>query len=78
MTTTLASDAQVLSEIERFCKAHNMGITTFGRAAIGDPNLVANMRKGRSLTLKTANAVAAYMARAKNEAAVESSQAAAA
>jgi hypothetical protein len=61
MEPTLASDADILNKIEAFCETHNMGITTFGRSAIGDPNLVANLRSGRSLTLKTANAVLAFM-----------------
>lgn len=39
-----------------------MGVTTFGRSAIGDPNLVTNLRSGRSLTLKTANAIVSFMA----------------
>lgn len=61
MEPTLASDADILSKIEAFCETHSMGVTKFGRSAIGDPNLVSNLRSGRSLTLKTANAVLAFM-----------------
>lgn len=61
MLTKLASDAELLEQVERFCTEHGIGVTTFGRAAIGDPNLVSNMRSGRSLTLKTANAVVEFM-----------------
>lgn len=57
----LASDADLLSRIEAFCSEHKIGVTTFGRSAIGDPNLVAGMRSGRSLTLKTANTVVEFM-----------------
>ena len=63
MTTTLASDADVLKRIEQFCRDQNIPITTFGRKAIGDGNLIPNLRAGkRSLTLKTANRVLAFMA----------------
>jgi hypothetical protein len=62
MDIGLASDADGLKRIEAFCEQHSMGVTTFGRSAIGDANLVANLRAGRSLTLKTANAVVTFMA----------------
>lgn len=62
MALKLASDADILHQIELFCKERGIGLSTFGRSAIGDANLVANLRAGRSLTLKTANAVADFMA----------------
>lgn len=61
MEPTLASDADILKHIESFCAAQNMGVTAFGRRVIGDPNLVANLRAGRSLTLKTANSIVDFM-----------------
>ncbi|MBB3956863.1 hypothetical protein [Novosphingobium sediminicola] len=64
MTTKLASDADILRKVEDFCCLMGMGVTTFGRKAIGDPNLIPNMRNGRSLTLRNAarvlNFIAAY------------------
>jgi len=66
MVTKLASDADILQQIEAFCEAHDMGVTTFGRAAIGDPNLVSGLRAGRSLTLKTAHAVLDFISAAPN------------
>jgi hypothetical protein len=62
MKTALTSDADVLKQIEEFCDESGMGVTTFGRKAIGDANLVSNLRAGRSLTLKTANAVLRFIA----------------
>lgn len=62
MDIGLASDADILKQIEAFCTRNHMGVTTFGRNVIGDPNLVGNLRNGRSLTLKTANAIVAFMA----------------
>lgn len=63
MQTTLASDADILKQIEAFCKEREMAITTFGRSAIGDANLVGDLRAGRSMTLKTLRAVLDFMAR---------------
>lgn len=61
MLTTLASDADVLTRIKSFCKQHDMAETTFGRRAIGDASLVANLEAGRSLTLKTAGRIVSFM-----------------
>lgn len=62
MDTTLASDADILARIEKFCGEHEIPTTTFGRMAIGDGNLVPNLRANRSLTLKTARRVMDFMA----------------
>lgn len=62
MNHSLISDAEMLERIEAFCQHHNLGIAAFGRSSIGDPSLVANLRGNRSLTLKTANKIAAFMA----------------
>lgn len=62
MLIPLASDADILHQIEAFCEKHSMGVSTFGRSALGDPNLVANLRAGRSLTLKTARSVLEFIA----------------
>jgi len=62
MQTTLASDADVLKQIEAFCAQHEIKPTTFGRMALGDGNLVTNLRADRSLTLKTAARVVEFMA----------------
>lgn len=62
MDTTLASDADILTRIETFCRENDVPATTFGRKAIGDGNLVADLRAGkRSLTLKTANRIVCFM-----------------
>ena len=62
MKHALISDAEMLDRIEAFCERHNLGTAAFGRAAIGDPSLVGNLRKDRSLTLRTANKIEAFMA----------------
>lgn len=62
MNHALISDAEMLARIERFCAEHQMGTAAFGRSSIGDPSLVANLRANRSLTLRTANRIAEFMA----------------
>jgi hypothetical protein len=61
MQMTLATDAEMLDKIEAFCAAQSIRPTAFGRMAIRDGNLVANLKAGRSLTLKTARAVIDFM-----------------
>lgn len=61
MQAKLASDADVLDAIERFCAVHKMAITAFGREAFGDSNLVPQLRDGRSLTLKSAERLVRFM-----------------
>ena len=51
----------LLSEIEAFLAATGVTPTKFGIAAVNDGHLVGNLRKGSSVTLKTADRVRAYM-----------------
>lgn len=37
----------ILRQVERFLRATNMPRTRFGRLAVGDPRLVADLRNGR-------------------------------
>ena len=55
--------SELLSEIEAFLAATGMAATALGREAINDSHLVARLRKGNSVTLKTADKVRAYLAR---------------
>ena len=65
MIQAVTSDAELLERIDRFCSQHNIAPTAFGRAAIGDGNLIANLRNGRSVTLKTAQRALSFMAEYK-------------
>ena len=53
----------LLAEIESFLARTGATPTKFGLAAVNDGHLVANLRKGHSVTLKTADKVRAYMGR---------------
>ena len=55
--------SELLSEIEAFLAATGMAATALGREAVNDSHLVARLRKGTSVTLKTADKVRAYLAR---------------
>jgi phosphopantothenoylcysteine decarboxylase/phosphopantothenate--cysteine ligase len=52
----------LLAGIERFLAASGMAPTKFGVAAVNDGHLVANLRKGHGVTLKTADKIRAYLA----------------
>jgi phosphopantothenoylcysteine decarboxylase/phosphopantothenate--cysteine ligase len=58
MTATAKS---LLAEIEAFLARTGASPTKFGLAAVNDGHLVTNLRKGHSITLKTADKVRAYM-----------------
>jgi phosphopantothenoylcysteine decarboxylase/phosphopantothenate--cysteine ligase len=52
----------LLAEIEAFLAAGGLTATKFGLAAVNDGHLVAKLRKGSGVTLKTADRVRAFMA----------------
>lgn len=64
----MMSDDQFKAEVERFIQAAGISATKFGREAIGDPNLVRDLRAGRSPSLKTVQRVLDCIRR--NEAAI--------
>ena len=47
--------------IERHLRRTGVAPTRFGRAALGDPNLVPQLRNGRELRPKTARRIVAYL-----------------
>jgi phosphopantothenoylcysteine decarboxylase/phosphopantothenate--cysteine ligase len=51
----------LLTEIEAFLAETGLTATKFGLAAVNDGHLVANLRRGNSVTLKTADRVRAFM-----------------
>jgi phosphopantothenoylcysteine decarboxylase / phosphopantothenate---cysteine ligase len=56
----------LLAEIEGFLARTGGTATKFGLAAVNDGHLVANLRKGHSITLRTADKVRSYIARHEN------------
>src|SRR5262249_32712698 len=58
-----SSAAAFLSEIEAFLAREGVSSSTFGRAAIGDPNFVRELREGRAPGLRLVDRARAYMAR---------------
>ncbi len=57
----MASEQTLLEEIEAFLARSKLTATKFGLAAVNDGHLVANLRRGHSITLRTADRVRAYI-----------------
>ncbi|QHD70166.1 hypothetical protein GS397_00845 [Sphingobium yanoikuyae] len=55
--------APVLLEVERWLKQHNLSAAKFGRQAVGDPNLVSDLRGGRDPSSKVVARIRAFMAK---------------
>lgn len=53
----------LLHRIERHLKQRRMPQTRFGREAVGDPNLISQLREGRELRQRTAQRVMDYLDR---------------
>jgi 2,4-dienoyl-CoA reductase-like NADH-dependent reductase (Old Yellow Enzyme family) len=51
----------LLQRIERHLRTRRMPPTRFGREAVGDPNLVDQLRSGRELRAATAQRIIDYL-----------------
>ena len=51
----------ILTRIERHLHRTRMSPSSFGRAAIGDPRLVADLRRGRRIGPAIAGKIEAYL-----------------
>jgi hypothetical protein len=54
-----------LAEIEAFLRESSMNASFFGKAAVNDPNLVGDLRRGRKPTLDLIDRVDAYIKSAR-------------
>jgi hypothetical protein len=59
----------LLAEVEKFLRKTGMAQTAFGDQALGDPNLVSNLRCGRELRYCTLLKVRAFMTTRERESA---------
>jgi hypothetical protein len=57
-----SSATAFLAEIEAFLARERVSSSTFGRAAVGDPNFVRDLREGRAPGLRLVDRARAYMA----------------
>ncbi len=55
--------APVLLEVVQWLKGREMTATQFGKASIGDPNLVGDLRGGRDPSPRTVARIRAFMER---------------
>lgn len=51
----------LLYRIERHLRARRMSPTRFGREAVGDPNLIMQLKDGRELRAATAQRIIDYL-----------------
>jgi hypothetical protein len=51
----------LLQRIERHMRARRMSPTRFGREAVGDPNLIQQLKDGRELRAATAQRIIDYL-----------------
>lgn len=54
--------SQLLSDIETFLTANRMAPSIFGERACGDRHVVKRLRCGKSITLRRADQIRAFMA----------------
>jgi len=57
----MMTKAEFLAAVEDAVLARKMTATSFGRAAVGDPTFVFELRRGRSCGLDTINRVLAFI-----------------
>jgi 2,4-dienoyl-CoA reductase-like NADH-dependent reductase (Old Yellow Enzyme family) len=55
----------LLIRVERYIRRSATSATRFGREALGDPNLVRDLRRGRDLRPDTVRRLAAFLSRAE-------------
>jgi hypothetical protein len=60
-------EKQLLDEIKQFLARTSMGPSYFGDLACGNTELVRRLEAGRSVTLRTAEKIRAFMAARNNE-----------
>jgi len=64
-----ASPMQLLKQIDDFCEANGIAQSSFGRLALGDGSLIADLRDGREPTLRVVRRVLKFMAEYRPESA---------
>lgn len=57
----------LLFQIERAIRRYGIAASTFGRAAVGDPRLVFELRRGREVRPATKEKVLAYISKIEKE-----------
>ena len=58
----MSSTEKLISDIEAFCKAHDMSGSRFSDLAVGDPSFWFKLNRGRVPTLDTYDKVCEFMA----------------
>ncbi len=53
---------QLLADVQRFVIESGMSESAIGQGAVGNPSVLARLRAGKTITFKTGDAIAKYMA----------------
>jgi hypothetical protein len=56
------TSADLLSRVTAYCRDARMAETTFGRRPVNDGKLVSRLRNGRTVSMRTAERVEAFVA----------------
>src|SRR3954468_728414 len=56
------TSADLLSRVIAYCRDTRMAETTFGRRSVNDGKLVSRLRNGRTVSMRTADRVEAFIA----------------
>jgi hypothetical protein len=54
--------AKLISDIEAFCRRHEMATSTFGRLAVNDGKFFDRLKDGKNIGFNTADKVDEFMA----------------
>jgi hypothetical protein len=54
-------NSKLIAKIQAYCRKHGLTDTSFGWAALKDPNLVSDLRAGRELRRKTLEKLQNFM-----------------
>lgn len=57
---------KLLDEINRFCRIFGLAESRFGRVVVGDPKLIHDLKRGRSMTMLTLNRITAFISKYRN------------
>lgn len=58
---------RLLARIEAHCEQREIALSTFGKEAVNDGKLVSRLRNGRSITVRTLEAIEAKLSEAQTE-----------
>lgn len=62
MVLSMITNQSIIENIEKYCQANGMAVSTFGRKAVNDGKLIARLRDGQTISIDTYNRINAFIA----------------